>query len=249
MNEPNKGIQVKEETTPTSEGASAAVPAFRWRRLMAKKWAFPAMYMVAAAIILTIMWVYQDSGKNMLTDAQIGADLSKSGKTVSDAVNTPEALSVIAAAESMRWPVKDRGELEVTLPFYDAKASNEVRQAAMVEYEDTFSPHLGIDFARRDNQTFDILASLSGKVTNVDKHPVVGNLIEITHSNGLVTIYQSVSDIKVVKGADVKKGDVIAKAGRNELEKDEGIHVHFEVRQSKDGTPLNPEQFIMDSTR
>jgi stage II sporulation protein Q len=149
----------------------------------------------------------------------------------------------------MRWPVKDRSELEVSLPFYDAKASNELRQAAMVEYEDTFSPHLGIDFARQDNQTFDVLASLSGKVTNVEMNPLVGNLVEITHSNGLITIYQSLSDVVIAKGADVKKGDVIAKAGRNELEKDEGYHVHFEVRQGKDGAPVNPEQIIMDSTK
>jgi stage II sporulation protein Q len=89
-----------------------------------------------------------------------------------------------------------------------------------------------------------VVAALSGKVTAVDQNPVVGNLVEITHSNGLVTVYQSLSDVIVAKNADVKKGDVIAKAGRNELEKQEGIHLHFEVRQGADGPALNPETLL-----
>ena len=52
-----------------------------------------------------------------------------------------------------------------------AMLSNEVKQAAMVQYGDTFTPHMGVDFQDRMMQTFDVLAALSGKVTVVEKNP------------------------------------------------------------------------------
>ena len=47
--------------------------------------------------------------------------------------------------------------------------------------------------------------------------------------------------LKLLKDAEVKQGDIIAKAGRNELEKEDGVHLHFEVRQGIDGPAMNPE--------
>jgi stage II sporulation protein Q len=251
MNEQNKGIQVKKEETPRiKEGASttAAVPSNGWRRLLSKRWAFPAMYMAAAAIILTFVWVYQDMGKTTPTADKTVAETAKTDANATTQLDASgNTLPVIANAETMQWPVKDRSQVVTSLPFYDSKASNEVKQAAMVQFGDTFTPHTGIDLARQDNQTFDVLAALSGTVTVVEKNPIVGNLVEITHNNGLITVYQSLSDVKVTQGATVKKGDLIATAGVNELEKDDGVHVHFEVRQGKDGPVINPETLITDA--
>ncbi|OXM86389.1 M23 family metallopeptidase [Paenibacillus rigui] len=238
MNDQKRDLQTKEQAPKPTEGAQSS-PTSAWKRLLAKKWVFPATYMAAAAIILTLMWVYQDAGKSSLKD--LGMD---STPTVTDSVMGPDAVSVNATAETMQWPFKDRNELEVVLQYFDSKASSEVRQAAMVEYGQEFTPHMGIDFSKPDAQPFDVMAAMSGKVTAVEKNPVVGNLVEITHPNGLVTVYQSLSDVKVAKDAEVKKGDVIAKAGRNELEKDQGNHLHFEVRQGQGGPALNPETFI-----
>ena len=38
----------------------------------------------------------------------------------------------------------------------------------------------------------------------------------------------------------VKKGEVIAEAGRNQFEKDAGVHLYFEVHQNQ--KPVNPAQ-------
>lgn len=248
MKDQNKELQEQTGTgSAQAEKVPHAAPSFSWKRLLGKKWVFPAVYMAAAAIILALMWVYQDSVNRKAGDELASLD---SQKTVTDNVSEPDgqAVAVNAQAEQMQWPVKDRNEMEETMGFYDDKASNDVKQAAMIEYEETFTPHLGIDLARSDNQTFDVLAALSGKVTAVEKHPLVGNLVEITHSDGLVTVYQSLSELKVTKGAEVKKGELIGKAGRNELESNQGVHLHFEVRQGPDGTPVNPEQFIAETT-
>ncbi|MEK3719101.1 M23 family metallopeptidase [Paenibacillus sp. FSL H8-0034] len=244
MSDQKRDLQTKQEAPKSNTGAQGNA-AFSWKRLLSKKWVFPATYMAAAAIILTLMWVYQDAGKSVLKDEfGVGQDIAKS--TVTENVMKPETLPVNVATETMQRPFKEAGELEVTLPFFDSKASNEVRQAAMVEYGDTFTPHMGIDYAQPDNQPFDVVAAMSGKVTAVEKNPIVGNLVEITHSNGLVTVYQSLSELKVAKDAEVKKGDVIAKAGRNELEKDQGVHLHFEVRQGQGGPAVNPDPFFSE---
>lgn len=248
MKDQNKDLQEQSGTqSAKGEGVPQAAPSFSWKRMLGKKWVFPAVYMSAAAIILALMWVYQDSlSRNAADDL---AALDAKTKTVTDSVSKPDgAVAVNAQAEQMQWPVKDRNELEVAMGFYDEKATSDVKQAAMVEYNDTFTPHLGIDLGRSDNQEFDVLAALSGKVSAVEKHPLVGSLIEITHNNGLVTVYQSLSEVKVTKGTDVKKGDVIAKAGRNELESQQGVHVHFEVRQGADGAAVNPEPYLSDKT-
>lgn len=247
MSDQNKDIQSKEEgTQETKPGVPAAAPSFTWKRLLGKKWVFPAVYMAAAAIILTIMWVYQDSANKSAAD-----DTSLS-KTVTDNVSKPDdqaAVPVTADAETLQWPVKNAKELETTIPFYDEKAGNDVKTAAVIQYGETYTPHTGIDLARQDNKEFDVLAAASGKVTAVDTNPLAGKLVEVTSSNGLVTVYQSLSEVNVTKDAEVKKGDVIAKAGRNELEKDEGVHLHFEVRKGADGPAVNPQQYLPDKEK
>jgi stage II sporulation protein Q len=235
MNDQKQGLQTKEEAPKTVQGAPTVTSP--WKRLLAKKWVFPAAYMAAAAIILTFMWVYQDVGKKAAGD-----DLGL--KVTNDTAVVDKSIAVSAQSETMQWPVKDKKEVTTSLPFYDIKASSEARQAAMIVYGETLTPHVGLDLQKSDGSTFDVLAALSGKVTAVEQNPIVGNLVEITHSNGLVTVYQSLGEVTVAKNADVKKGDVIAKAGRNDLEKEEGNHLHFEVRQGAGGAVVNPETLL-----
>jgi stage II sporulation protein Q len=238
MDNQKKNEQEAKGTRESQEAVPAEATAFSWRKLFSKKWVFPAVYMAAAALILTLVWVYQGSG---------GAVKDAGGKqSVTETVMNPgqEAVPVAAPVETMQWPVKDRGEVEQIMSFYEEKAADNIKQAALVEYGDTFTPHLGMDLARQDDKEFDVLAALSGKISLVEKNPLVGYQVEITHPNGLVTVYQSLASVNVQKGVDVKKGDVIAKAGRNELEKDHGTHLHFEVRQGASGASVNPEQFL-----
>ncbi|MFD0696798.1 peptidoglycan DD-metalloendopeptidase family protein [Paenibacillus sp. GCM10027628] len=242
MNDQNKGFQ-KEEAPKTAQGAQGTTSA--WKRLLAKKWVFPATYVAAAAIILTLMWVYQDAGKKTVSQEDLGIKVSSNDKATDGTKAPDNSVAVSAQTETMGWPLKDKAQVTVSIPFYDTNASNEVKQAAMIQYGDNqMTPHTGIDWKAKDGSAFDVLAAMSGKVTAVDQNPVVGNLVEITHNNGLVTIYQSLADVKVTKGADVKKGDVIAKAGRNEFEKEDGVHLHFEVRQGIDGAAVNPDTLL-----
>ena len=112
----------------------------------------------------------------------------------------------------------------------------------MVQYNDKFIPNVGIDIAREDNNTFDVKAALSGEVTRVEDVAVLGKVIEITHQGNLKTVYQSLGETKVKQGDVVKQGDTLATAGRSEIEKNLGNHVHFEVYE--DGKVVNPSDLL-----
>ncbi len=67
-----------------------------------------------------------------------------------------------------------------------------------------------------------------------------GNMIQIDHGNGLVTVYAHNSRNIAVVGQKVKKGDIIAYMGSTGFST--GTHVHYEVRAN--GSPVNPERFL-----
>lgn len=243
MNEQDKNKSTHDESLKNKQGDSGAKPS-SWNRLFTKRWVFPAVYTAAAAIILTLVWVYQDAGQKPLnpdTAAVVSQDAANTGKEAGVAAD-PEALEVVASAETLAWPVASPGEVEVVKPFYDENGTEENHVAAMVQYNDTFVPNVGIDIAREDNKTFDVKAALSGEVTRVEDVAVFGKVVEITHPGNLKTVYQSLGDTKVKQGDEVKQGDTLATAGRSEIEKNLGNHVHFEVYE--DGKVVNPSDLL-----
>ncbi|RXZ83447.1 M23 family metallopeptidase [Paenibacillaceae bacterium] len=246
MNEQqNKSNKQEEEALKSASGERTAVKGSSWKRLLSKKWVSPAAFIAAAALIVTLMWIYQGTQEQPVTTNETGV-LTETAEGNEEGVLAPSEETMEAAAknEQMQWPVLNREELEVSTPFYEAEASGEDRQAAIVQTDNTFTPHMGIDLSRQDDQSFEVVAAMSGKVSHVKLHPTNGNIVEITHPNGLVTIYQSLTDVQVKTGDAVLQNTIIGKAGRNELEKDHGVHLHFEVRNDEEA--LNPLALFSD---
>ena len=69
--------------------------------------------------------------------------------------------------------------------------------------------------------------------------------MEVGEGNGMRTKYQSVTDIAVMVGDKVEKGQPLANAGLSLLNKEAGIHVHFEIR--KDNVAVNPVDYFEKS--
>lgn len=205
-----------------------------------RKWMYPATYLAAAAIILALMWVVQDLRS---PETETNAVEESIGGEEQRLPEGEEALPAGAPAEQPQWPA-DPSEADVVMPFYDPASTNHEKQAAILQQGNRYTPNTGIVLAREDNETFDVRAALSGEVTRSENVPAVGNLVEITHEDGLRTIYYSLADVEVRAGDTVAQGDRIGKAGRNELGKDFGVHLHFEVH--KDGEPVNPAMWLGD---
>ncbi|WP_281951331.1 M23 family metallopeptidase [Nitrosophilus kaiyonis] len=87
------------------------------------------------------------------------------------------------------------------------------------------SYHLGLDLA--STKMAPIIASNDGKVVYADYNGIYGNMPIIYHGLGLYTLYGHCSELRVKKGDDVKRGDVIAKTGLTGLAL--GDHLHFGI--------------------
>ncbi|WP_410770630.1 peptidoglycan DD-metalloendopeptidase family protein [Fontibacillus sp. BL9] len=248
MNEQNNKKKPHEESPKIAMG-EPVVPVSKWKKVLSKRWVYPAAYMAAAAIILTLVWVYQDASQKPMdsTPASVTDSIEQPGEDLlgQDAAKEngkDNAAETVATAEDLAWPVANAAEVSVVKPFYDNEASAEDHEAALVQYNDTFIANTGIDLARKDNQAFEVTAAMGGKVTRVEEVPLLGFVVEITHANNLKTVYESLTDVKVKKDAEVKQGDLIATAGRNEMEKDLGNHVHFAVYEN--GELINPANVL-----
>lgn len=96
--------------------------------------------------------------------------------------------------------------------------------------------HRGIDIAGAES--LNIKAAASGKVTFVGSKGNYGNLIMISHDNGLTTYYAHIKESLVSSGDVVTAGEIIAIMG--ETGNATGVSLHFEVRRdNKANNPLN----------
>ena len=221
----------EEENKRSSQSSSV-------KRFFKKRWVFPAIYIASAAIILTAVLWYQTS--NNASDKYDYKSTDIAGKK-----NQEPAIEVSKTLEDFKMPVEKADAAVVKTKFYDFNGKAEDQEAALVFYNNTYQPNTGIDVTMKDDESFNVVASLSGTVTRVDEDAVLGNVIEVEHDKGIVTQYQSVKDIKIKVGDEVKQGQVLATAGQSLFNEKAGTHVHFEIR--KDGIAVNPSDYFNKS--
>ena len=98
--------------------------------------------------------------------------------------------------------------------------------------------HAGLDF--RGPLGAPIYAAAKGKVSFVGQKSGYGNVVEVSHGNGLVTRYAHMSAFHSHIGQEVAPGDVIGAIGSTG--RSTGPHLHFEVRIN--GRAVNPRPFL-----
>lgn len=130
-------------------------------------------------------------------------------------------------------------EVEVARKYYDKDANEEDQKNSLIYYNNTYIPNSGVDY--KSDEVFDIVSILDGKVTKVEENNLLGKIIEITHENNLISVYQSLSDVLVQEGDNVLQGQVIGKSGESNISTELGNHLHFElIHNSKN---VNPEEY------
>lgn len=134
-------------------------------------------------------------------------------------------IAVMNTNTKVIYPYTD---LSVTIgkSYYDYKGSSEQQEKSIIYHENTYIQNSGVDFVAEN--TFEVIAVLDGTVSNVKEDKVLGKIVEINHGNDYVSIYQSLSDVKVKKGDTVTQGQALGISGTNELDKALGNHLHFE---------------------
>ena len=100
------------------------------------------------------------------------------------------------------------------------------------------SLHTGLDISAPTGTK--IKAAAGGKVTFAGRKGSYGNLIVITHDNGVQTYYGHCSKLYVSAGTKVSQGEVIAAVGSTG--NSTGPHLHLEVRVN--GVAYNPQNYV-----
>jgi murein DD-endopeptidase MepM/ murein hydrolase activator NlpD len=98
--------------------------------------------------------------------------------------------------------------------------------------------HSGLDIAAPVGTP--IYAASSGTVTFCGWYYGYGNLIKISHGNGVETYYGHCNKIIAVSGQEVKTGDLIGEVGSTG--NSTGPHLHLEVRVN--GIVKNPQNYL-----
>ena len=98
--------------------------------------------------------------------------------------------------------------------------------------------HTGLDIASSSGSP--IKAAASGKVTFAGWKGSYGNLLVITHSNGVQTYYGHCSKLYVSSGQTVSQGQTVAAVGSTG--NSTGPHLHFEIRVN--GVAYNPQKYV-----
>jgi murein DD-endopeptidase MepM/ murein hydrolase activator NlpD len=144
------------------------------------------------------------------------------------AAETPGEAKPSATAEltgavpSFRWPVRGR-----VIANFGQKVNG--------------APNDGINLAVPEGTS--VKAAEEGVVAYAGNElKGYGNLVLVRHSNGFVTAYAHASEVAVKRGDQVKRGQIIAKAGQTGNAT--SPQLHFEVR--KGSTPVDPTQYLKE---
>lgn len=222
---PNQSQSSKENQKGTKAPETRDVTVVPSRRIFAKRWMYPAIYLGAAALIIGLMYIRSQSGGS------------------SPVTSTNEDTSQpTATTESFQWPVAAGVSPKIGLGFFPEKGTATQQEATLVSYDGGYYAHKGYDIKAADGKAFSVTAAAAGKVTNVAPNNMRdGKTIEIT-GNGYKVVYQSLGDIKVKNGDTVTQGQVIGTSGTCAFEQSQGNHLYFEI--DKGGKAVDPATLL-----
>lgn len=183
--------------------------------------------------------------------AEKDLEISKSAKTETEGTETAVKAPVVdskdteknskskttkqtkpkAAAADYIAPVKGKVQMKYSMdmPIYSKTL-------------DQYMTHSGIDIAAPLSSKVKAIAG--GTVTKVLDDDRYGTTVEITHGNGIVSIYSNLTQQGLAETGDVvKQGDIIGAIGETALfETLEESHVHVEM--TRDGAYVDPQEYI-----
>lgn len=206
-------------------------------RLRLKKWASTVIYLSLVSIVFISMMFISKTLNN-----KYGESLNLSF-ILKDFIDTD--LPVVSTNDGSIKKPFDKETVTIDINFYDKDSDVETQKKSLILYENTYMPNTGILYT--SNETFDILATLDGKVTKVSEEELLGKVIEITHSSSLITTYYSVDNINVIEGQDVKQGDILGTSGKNNISSTSDNMLLFEV--SLNGININPEKYYQTNLK
>lgn len=188
---------------------------------------------------ISVLEKYETETKDFTTSEQVVASLYKEPveqKTVISKTQTTSPMYV--ATGTVNTSLKTSGS-KVQLGLNLIKPiSGTITSRFGVRSRLRKSLHTGLDISAPTGTA--IKAASGGKVTFSGRKGSYGNLIVITHENGVQTYYGHCSKLYASAGKTVSQGETIAAVGSTG--NSTGPHLHLEIRVN--GVAYNPQNYL-----
>ena len=204
------------------------------RKIKIKKIIAPVIYGVCVVAFLFGMYFVQDFAQRKLFSKNNDLDYVDS-EILEESDND---VPVVNTSTTIVRPYLD-STVTVARKFYDKNSDTSEQEKAIIYYESTYMQNSGVDYT--SDNVFDIISILDGVVISVEDSDILGTTIQIRHSNDLISVYQSLSGVNVKVDDQVIQGQIIAKSGKCNVDKELGDHLHFELFYK--GEVVNPEEY------
>lgn len=170
-------------------------------------------------------------------------------KAVIDSLKNYKNIDLKSSPEDSVFRKKVESEDQFNLNLADKNAKAEVFnllhfffpvKGMVTDKFNLATKHFGIDIVTKPDEM--VLATLDGTITFSGWTLETGYIVEIQHSNEIISSYKHLSHIFKSAGTKVKAGDVIGIVG-NTGELTTGPHLHFELWYK--GNPIDPQKYIV----
>lgn len=149
-----------------------------------------------------------------------------------------DVIPVVNEVDVIKRPYLD-SDIKILKSYYDYQDESENQEKSLIYTENTYIQNSGVSYGKND--TFDVIAILDGIVIDVKEDNLLGKIIEIRHSNDVISVYQSLSEINYKINDTVNQGDVIGRSGMSNISSELNNHLHFELIVR--GLNVNPENY------
>lgn len=201
--------------------------------------AIPSIYILAIVLFVFSLYLMNNLIKKAVLE-------DNNNNYVDDSImnTTNDSVPVVATDTTIIRPYISNN-VSLFKSFYNSEAEEDKQEESLYFYENTYIQNSGSDY--KALEIFDVVSILDGTVTKVTENEILGTTVEIRHSNDLISIYQSLSEVTVKENDTVLQGQIIAKSGKCNLNTDVDNGLHFEL--SYQGMLVNPEEYFDKALR
>lgn len=196
------------------------------KKLRLKRFVLPMIYVILVFVFVISTYVVFTAG-NDIPEEEINY--------VSNIIwsnDTP----VVSTDKVLQKPYNNE-KVTIGRYYYNYKDESKNQQNAIIFYEGSYMQNTGVDYIL--DEKFEILSVFDGTITKVENNEMVGNTVEIKHSNNIISVYQGLSEVNVKEGDTVTQGTKIGTSGTSKVNNNLGNHLHFELYIN--GQVVNPE--------
>ena len=203
-----------------------------------KPFVVPVIYIMSIAMLIGSVYFIERIINNVVLEDNINSNDSEEVIDVVDE-DIDNDIPVVNTDVSIIKPYTNDG-VSVANGYYDYKGEASNQEKSILYYGDTYMQNSGIDYTFEGNE-FDVVSILDGTIMEIIDDEIMGKTVKIQHSNDLVSVYQSLGSVEFKVNDSVGQGTIIGKSGSNNVSRDLGNHLHFELYYK--GNVVNPDLY------